>query len=354
MGIRQKVCRHTGIPKRVAVAPAPRERSHAAKAFLWGAGILAVAGGVVALAWPKKLGKPPPPAPVHFFNDCAQLVSPPFAAGKDFWVQVSPRAQFVTVIYPRSPDPSIDEFTIGAANAWRIGQAGANNGLILFIFREEHTMRLEVAYGLESTITDFDSRGILGDIIAPSFAKGDFEGGLDFGIEAILAKLNAAEDIRSGRRASISRYFMAGVRNLPSLARVGWARFLAEGTEGRIGLSIFGSVFAGIFFSGAVPLIEALPSFLLLPWRLWKSPTLRNLQSSELRKQFAPREFFRRPPPVLGELAKDVEGDDMIRGIFGAVRILTFVLLLLTGMSVMVGGLGHFGGAGATVIWRPR
>ncbi len=352
MGIRQKVCLHTGRAE--PVAPPVRERSHAARAFLWGVAILAVAGCVVALALPKKLEKPPPLAPVHFFNDYAQLVSPQFAAGKDFWVQVSPRAQFVTVIYSRSPADSIDEFTTSAANAWKIGQAGANNGLILFIFREEHTMRLEVAYGLESTLTDLDSRTILEDIIAPSFAKGDFEGGLDAGIEAILAKLNAAEDIRSGRRASAARYFIAGVRNLPSIARVAWARFLAEETKGRIGMSIFASVFAGIFFSGAVPLIEALPSFLLLPWRLWKSPTLRNLQRSELRQQFAPGQFFRRPPPVFGEIAKDVEGADMFRGIIGAVRILTVVLILLTGMSVMVGGLGHFGGAGATVIWRPH
>ena len=333
------------------ISAAKAQHLRAFKAFCWGVAILVCAGLVVALTAPKKMEKPAPEAPLHFFNDYAQLVSPNFATGKDFWVQISPRAQFVTVIYPRSPDESIDDFTSRAANAWNIGQSGANNGLILFVFRDEKTLRLEVAYGLEATITDLDSRRILAKSIAPFFVHGDYEGGLDSGIEEILNMLKNADDAPVGGRASLPRYMMAGMRNLPRLARVGCTRFLSEGTGGRIGMCIFGAVFASIFVAGAVPLIESLPSFLLLPWRLWKSPTLRNLDGAELRRQFAFREFVRRPPLVFTNLASDVEGGAMLLGVFGALRILTFMLLLLTGVSMMVGGKGHFGGAGATVTW---
>lgn len=193
------------------------------KTFLWGVLILAAAGCVIALAAPTRLEKPPPPAPLHYFNDYANLVSPEFARGKDFWVQISPAAKFVTVIYPHSPEGSIDEFTTRAAHHWQLGQAGVNDGLILFVFRDERTLRLEVAYGLEGTLTDLDSRRILANLIAPSFTRGDYEGGLDAGMEAIQKLLDSAGDIEATGPPSLRRYMIGAMRNLPSVFRDLWA-----------------------------------------------------------------------------------------------------------------------------------
>ena len=355
---RRKARPQTSVAKLAVVSPdlspARARRRRALKTFCWGVAILVAAGLLYALLTPRQLDQPPPPAPLHFFNDYAEMVTPQFAAGKDFWVQISRQAQFVTVIYPRSPEGSVDEFTSRAANSWKIGQAGVNNGLILFVFRDERTMRLEVAYGLEGTLTDLESRRILANIVAPLFARGDYEGGFDAGVEAILADLKSVDDTAPRRSPSLWRYMVSGARDLPRIARILWARFLSESTSGRVAMCVFGSVFAGILIAGLVPLIESLPAFLLLPWRLWRSPTLRNLNRLELRQEFGLREFLRRPPLVFGALGRDVEGVDMILGIFGAMRVLIFVLLLLIGMSVMVGGLGHFGGAGATVVWPAR
>jgi hypothetical protein len=143
VAIKTKVRRHIGLTKPTTAPPPAAGLSRSMKAFLWGLLILGAGGLIVAFTAPRRTEKSPPIAPVHFFNDYAHLVSPEFATGKDFWIHISPRAQFVTVVYPRSPEGSIDEFTARAAQAWKIGEAGANNGLILFVFREERTLRLK-------------------------------------------------------------------------------------------------------------------------------------------------------------------------------------------------------------------
>ena len=63
-------------------------------------------------------------------------------------------------------------------------------------------MRIEVGYGLEGALTDALSKVIIATAIAPQFQKGDFAGGIDAGVDAILSILTGdAEEWQ--RRAEV-------------------------------------------------------------------------------------------------------------------------------------------------------
>ena len=80
----------------------------------------------------------------------------------------------------------IEDFGIKAARAWHPGQAGNNNGAILFIFKNDRKMRIEVGRGLEASMTDTKTRSILDDIIRPKFKAGNYDSGIQGGLEAMI------------------------------------------------------------------------------------------------------------------------------------------------------------------------
>lgn len=48
----------------------------------------------------------------------------------------------------------------------------------LLVARQDHTVRIEIGYGLEGIITDAQSGKIIRNSIIPAFKKGDLTGGL--------------------------------------------------------------------------------------------------------------------------------------------------------------------------------
>ena len=135
-------------------------------------------------------GEALPPAPKGYFNDYAGVIS----QAKQH--ELSERLakfdkdttnQVVVAIFPKMDSAlSLDEYTLQVANSWGVGQRGKNNGVVLFIFVSDHKMRIQVGYGLTGVLTDQLSKKILDQDLKPHFEKGDFDGGLTAGVDAIL------------------------------------------------------------------------------------------------------------------------------------------------------------------------
>ena len=91
--------------------------------------------------------------PRYYFNDYASLIDPKTAQQlnkrlEDFERQTS--NQFLVVIYPNLPaDTAIEDFALEAFRAWKPGQKGKNNGVILFIFVQDRKIRIQTGLGLE-------------------------------------------------------------------------------------------------------------------------------------------------------------------------------------------------------------
>jgi len=84
-------------------------------------------------------------------------------------------------------DP-IEDYSIRVVETWKLGRAGANDGVLILIVRDDRRMRIEVGYGLEGVLTDAQAGRIIDGLMAPRFRAGDFEGG----VEAAAAAVSSA------------------------------------------------------------------------------------------------------------------------------------------------------------------
>jgi uncharacterized protein len=127
---------------------------------------------------------------VAWFNDYAGVVSTAEARRLDQKLRrldEETSTQVVVAVFPRLPSPSLEDFTTRTAHSWRVGRGDFDNGTVFFVFVEDGRMRIEVGYGLEGALPDALAARILGQEVAPRFRERDWAGGLEAGIDAIMA-----------------------------------------------------------------------------------------------------------------------------------------------------------------------
>jgi len=98
--------------------------------------------------------------------------------------------QVVVLTVPSLEGESVERYANRVFNAWGLGQAATNNGVLVLIARDEREMRVEVGYGLEGTLTDSRAGRIIRTSFIPSFRDGDYDAGTLAGVTAILGVLD--------------------------------------------------------------------------------------------------------------------------------------------------------------------
>lgn len=86
----------------------------------------------------------------------------------------------------------IDDFTVRVFEEWKIGKKDKDNGVLFLAAIEDRKMRIEVGYGLEPELIDSTAGQIIRDIITPKFREGDYYGGTDAGVNAIIQSLEGS------------------------------------------------------------------------------------------------------------------------------------------------------------------
>lgn len=117
----------------------------------------------------------------------------------------SGRAQMVIYITKSLQGYDIESYSLAAAEKWKLGRKGQDQGLLLVIAPNERRMRLEVGYGLEGELTDAFSRRLLANTIAPYFKQSRYGEGLMLAVEEIARQLSfnlKAPVIQNERRPS--------------------------------------------------------------------------------------------------------------------------------------------------------
>jgi uncharacterized protein len=94
--------------------------------------------------------------------------------------------QIVILSVPSIEGGSIEDFTLRVAEKNKLGKKGRDNGVLFLISKNDRLMRIEVGYGLEGVLTDATSDQIMRRVVAPKFRDGDFSGGIDAGVDAIM------------------------------------------------------------------------------------------------------------------------------------------------------------------------
>jgi uncharacterized protein len=132
-----------------------------------------------------------PPRPTRYVTDRAGVLSGGGAEAlnsrlEEFEKETS--NQILVWVERRVPENfTLEEFTVEAARKWGAGQKGRNNGAVLFVFVDDRKMRIEVGYGLEGVLPDAVAHRIQEEEILPRFRSGDYPGGIEAGVTAMIA-----------------------------------------------------------------------------------------------------------------------------------------------------------------------
>ena len=130
-----------------------------------------------------------PAKPVGFVNDFAHMLSSGEVRALDrklsnYRDTTSNEVAIITV--PSLQGYAIDQFSMKVMNTWSIGQHDKRNGVLIFVARDDHKMRIEVGYGLEGALPDILAGRIIRNIMQPAFRRGNFYQGLDQATTAIM------------------------------------------------------------------------------------------------------------------------------------------------------------------------
>ena len=94
--------------------------------------------------------------------------------------------QILVLMIPALGTNSLEDFALRVAEKNKIGREGKDNGALLLVVKDDRKIRIEVGYGLEGALPDALSGIIIRREIGPKFREGDFFGGLNAGVEAIM------------------------------------------------------------------------------------------------------------------------------------------------------------------------
>jgi uncharacterized protein len=156
---------------------------------------------------PTSEGLAPIPALTGRVVDLTSTLSAPDAqaltAKLAAWEQKTGNQLAVLIVPSTQPEP-IEAYSIRAAEAWKIGRKGQDNGALLVIAKDDRKLRIEVGYGLEGSLTDATSKRIIAETIAPLFRENKFAQGINAGVDQIMAVVDKGEPLAARPQAKPS------------------------------------------------------------------------------------------------------------------------------------------------------
>jgi uncharacterized protein len=94
--------------------------------------------------------------------------------------------EIAVLIVPTLEGEGIGSLTLRVANAWRLGVSGHNNGIVVAVAVEERQVRIEPGRGFRRVISTLDAEEIVRTHMTPAFRDGDYAGGLERGLKALM------------------------------------------------------------------------------------------------------------------------------------------------------------------------
>ncbi|WP_332745371.1 TPM domain-containing protein [Hydrogenophaga sp.] len=120
-------------------------------------------------------------------------------------------SQVVVLMVPTTAPEDIADFTQRVGDAWKIGRADVGDGALFVIAKDDRRLRIATAKALEGAIPDLMARRILDSVVTPAFRQGDYAGGINAGVDQILARIRGEElplpDASAAQRAAGSSNF---------------------------------------------------------------------------------------------------------------------------------------------------
>jgi uncharacterized protein len=124
-------------------------------------------------------------------NDFANVLSPAQKEAleeKLYRFDDSTSTQIVVVTVPSLGGYDVSDYAVKLGRAWGVGGKEFNNGVVVIISTEEGNRRVNIStgYGVEGALPDVTCSHIINERIVPKFKGGDYFGGIDSGVDAII------------------------------------------------------------------------------------------------------------------------------------------------------------------------
>ncbi|QQP98349.1 TPM domain-containing protein [Lysobacter enzymogenes] len=118
-------------------------------------------------------------------------------------------AQLQVLIVASTAPEDIAAYAQRVFDAWKLGRAGVDDGVLLVVAREDRRARIQVGYGLEGRIADAQAQRVLADYLLPHLGRGEYAEGVDAASAALAALIEqeplpppAAADYRADAGAA--------------------------------------------------------------------------------------------------------------------------------------------------------
>lgn len=154
-------------------------------------------------------------------------------------------SQIAVLIVPSTQPEDIAQYSIRVTDVWKLGRAKQDDGVLVLIAKNDHKMRIEVGYGLEGAIPDLTAKRVVSEILAPSFKRSDFYGGINNAVDRLIG-LVSGEQLPTPAKAKSS---VKGFENMLPLLLFGGI------VLGGMLRAVFGNFLGGAVNGGAIGLL---------------------------------------------------------------------------------------------------
>jgi uncharacterized protein len=157
--------------------------------------LIACAVALLVLPHAASARTPAPPTPTRFVTDNAGFLSATMRDKLDAQLEGYERRtghQVLVYIGATTGDVPLEDYTVNAFAAWKVGRKGLDDGLVLFVFAQDHKVRIEVGYGLEPVVTDAAAAEIVRNTIVPEIRAGDNDAAVSDAVSQLLATIDGS------------------------------------------------------------------------------------------------------------------------------------------------------------------
>jgi uncharacterized protein len=149
-------------------------------------------------------------------------------------------SQLAVLIVPTTQPEEIEQFGVRVGDAWKLGRKGVDDGAILIVAKNDRRAHIEVGTGLEGAIPDAIANRIIDESVTPHFKTGDFDGGVEAGIDRMISVVNGEPLPEPDRK-------WEHTGNLPHLLPL---LLVAVFVGSRVLLALFGRLFGSVAIGG--------------------------------------------------------------------------------------------------------
>ncbi|MDH4061995.1 MAG: TPM domain-containing protein [Aquincola sp.] len=139
--------------------------------------------------------------------------------------------QIVVLMVASTQPEDIAAYAQRVGETWKIGRRDVGDGLLLLVAKNDRRLWIAPAKALEGAVPDLAARQIAQNTISPRFKTGDFAGGIEAGLDQLIARIKGENlpapgaDKRGGDRGLLQGFdpfeiFMFAFIALPIVAAV--------------------------------------------------------------------------------------------------------------------------------------